>query len=127
MTNSIRRRVIWSLMCLCNEVSKRCMQNLSGHDIKTQSCRDFNDWSVVSIGMNRAHGQVSNTIADPALRDEIDKHGAGICVTNLNPHIADGYGLSASYNNLIIRHQKPPVGKIYDVSTVNRRMAGVES
>lgn len=127
MRHSIRLRLFDWLRHFIDHVAKKPVKGLSSTKVNAVSSGNLNDRFVVGVHDRLAEAQINNAVVVPKLRKHVDVGNRHSAVSYLPPVGPDCQLATAFHNNLIIRHQKPPVGKIYDVSTVNRRMSGVES
>lgn len=100
---SVRYRLVWRLLGLSNEVSKRCMEYLSRHKVHSQASGYVNHRSIRGVGMYGTQGQTNNAIADPVLRKKIDEYHASLGVSNVPCFASADINRLPGFNDHLVR------------------------
>lgn len=126
MSASIRLRFIDWFRSLIDKARKHVAKNLGVHQPYPVARYDTHLGAIGPVSVNGGQTQIDNTIGNPVLRDKIAKYNRSLAVDNLGVESFRQRKHIAGLNNHLIAHQKPPLGKVFNVSSVNAQTAGVQ-
>jgi hypothetical protein len=124
--HSVRLRFVGWLHGFLDQISELGMKKLSEGKIEPQTGAHmcFGPISVVNDGLGE--GQVNNAAPMPPLNEQSGQHWGNTIVFDDPVYVAYAQRLAASNHNFI-SHQKSPMGIVFDVSSFNQKMDGVQS
>lgn len=101
-------------------------QGLREYEVQSQSGTDANFGNIRTVNNRLGQRQVDNAaIHHAGLCDQARHHGSNAVFLHDPVYIAYAKRLAASNHNFI-SHQKSPIGIVFDVSSFNQKMDGVQ-
>lgn len=113
---SVGLRLIDRLRHFIDHFTKQSMKGLRRSEVNTVSGGDLNDRLVVRVDDSLAKAQINDAVMVPQFGEHINIGNRHPVISYLPPIGPDGQLATASYNDFIIRHQKPPIGKMQDLT-----------